>query len=211
MRGHEFIGQGVEKGTFNEVFGGEQSLVESLQVTSGSLLPPFKTVRVVKNNSEDAELPFLDEQQQYDCSGIKPATKPTTYTQTQTIIVNKELKQRQQQSGDHPKDCGIREIISQRGQEAQLMCSADRPQRVASSSELRAFEVLAAPFARRTPTKKAESSVLPISFVDEISKVKPRESLANRQAISSHHESSHKASANSSHSDSPSNKCSSSQ
>ena len=23
MRGHEFIGQGVEKGTFNEVFGGE--------------------------------------------------------------------------------------------------------------------------------------------------------------------------------------------
>ena len=43
---HEFIGQAVEKGTFNEVFGGECSLVESLQVTSGSLLPPFKTVRV---------------------------------------------------------------------------------------------------------------------------------------------------------------------
>jgi len=186
VRRHEFIGQGVEKGTFNEVFGGECSLVESLQVTSGSLLPPFKTVRV----QNDESTPFLG-----DSEYEKPATKPTTtYTQTQTIIVNKELKQLQ--LSVDPKDCGIREIISQKEeevqgwhqrflqkgqQEAQLTCSADRPQRVASSSELRSFEVLAAPFARRTPTKKAESSLLPsssISFVDEISKVKPRESLA---------------------------------
>ena len=49
--------------------------------------------------------------------------------------------------------------------------------------------MLAAPFARRSPTKKAESSLLPppsVCFDDTemISKVKPRESQANRQAIS---------------------------
>lgn len=51
MKKHEFIGHGVEKGTLNEVFG--ESL-DSLQVTSGSLLPPFKTVRVSNE-------PFLED------------------------------------------------------------------------------------------------------------------------------------------------------
>ena len=144
--------------------------LEVLQVTSGSLLPPFKTVRVQNE-------PLLDG------FAIKSANK--TYTQSQTIVVTKELQLNAQvgtAAENGPLKDRIREIISQKNIDEhdqpapEQFLAEHRPlQKVPSSSELRAFEMLAAPFAGHSPEKKQEF----LSFT-EISKLEPRESQANR-------------------------------
>ena len=119
---------------------------------------------------------------------IKSANK--TYTQSQTIVVTKEQLNAQVTAENGPKDrnFGIREIISQKndvidhGLEQPPAVApehflAEHPplQKVPSSSELRAFEMLAAPFAGHSPEKKQEF----LSFT-EIGKLEPRESQANK-------------------------------
>lgn len=144
-------------------------------MTSGSLLPPFKTVRMQNE-------PLLEG------FAIKSANK--TYTQSQTIVVTKEQLNAQvtAENGPIDRNFGIREIISQKNdlvdhERHQPLAAAPeqflaehRPlQRVPSSSELRTFEMLAAPFAGHSPEKKQEF----LSFT-EIGKLEPRESQANR-------------------------------
>ena len=144
-------------------------------MTSGSLLPPFKTVRMQNE-------PLLEG------FAIKSANK--TYTQSQTIVVTKEQLNAQLTAINGPKDrnFGIREIISQKNNVidhgldqppavAPEHFLAEHPplQKVPSSSDLRNFEMLAAPFAGHSPEKKQEF----LSFT-EISKLKPRESQANK-------------------------------
>ena len=72
-------------------------------MTSGSLLPPFKTVRMQNE-------PLLEG------FAIKSANK--TYTQSQTIVVTKEQLNAQVTSGQNgltkDRNFGIREIISQK-------------------------------------------------------------------------------------------------
>ena len=76
--------------------------LDSLKVASNSLLPPFKTVRLQNE-------PLLQG------FAVKSANK--SYTQSQTILVTKEINSK----ANGLLDCRIREIIPQKDQPAKSL------------------------------------------------------------------------------------------